>query len=150
MQGGDIGNTVVPRLVIVWENLLGLHTTKAAEAKFLSYMRFKRYKRAVGTFEINEHLARRIWDVTVRMNFSVDLVTHLGGEDFAEALSERIDRENLPLGHVWFEEPNQLARDLAYRIDIAAVFFADPRHLLTYGSKGRLLSAATPDLIGAF
>jgi hypothetical protein len=150
MQGGDIGNTVVPRLVIVFENLLGLHPTKASEAKFGSYMRFKRYKRAVDTFEINEQLARRIWDITVRMNFSVDLVTHLGGTAFAEALQERIDGENLPLGHIWYEDSTQLARNLAYRIDIAAVFFADPRYTLTYGSKGRLISASHPDIIGAF
>lgn len=150
MQGGDIDNRVVPRLVIVWEHLLGLHTSKAAEAKFSSYMRFHRYKRAVNTFDVNEQLARRIWDVTYRLNFSLDVVTHLGGEEFGEALSERLDRENLPIGHIWYEDANQLARDLAYRIDIAAVFFADPRYQLTYGSKGRLISAANPDIIGAF
>lgn len=149
MQGGDISNLVVPRLVIVWENLLGILPEKADEAKFSTYLRFHRWKRAVNVYRINEPLAQRIWDVTFRLNFSVDVVTFLGCEDFAEAVQERIDREGLPVGHVWFEEPSQLARSLAYRPDIACVFDANPHHQLTFGSKGRIISAAAPDIHGA-
>lgn len=149
MQNGDIGNTVVPRLVIVWEHLLGLLPDKADEAKFATYLRFHRWRRAVNVFAVNQALAQRIWDVTFRLNFSVDVVTFLGGEDFADAIQERIDRENLPIGHVWFEDPQQLARSLSYRPDIACVFSPDPHHLLTFGSKGRTLNPARPDLHGA-
>lgn len=149
MQGGDISNLVTPRLVVVWENLLGLLPDKTDEAKFAAYMRFRRWRRAVNTFQINEPLAQRIWDITYRMNFSVDVVTFLGGDDFADEVRERLDREGLPIGHVWFEEPHLLARSLSYRPDIACVFDADPRHTLTFGSKGRIVSAAVPDLIGA-
>lgn len=149
MQGGDISNQVVARIVIVWDNLLGILPSKPAEAKFTAYMRFKRWKKAVGSFEINEHLARGIWDLTWRYDFSVDVVTFLGGDDFAEEVEHRLDREGLPIGHVWFETPDSLARSLAYRPNVACVIHANPHHQLTFGSKGRLVSVHTPNLIGA-
>lgn len=149
MQGNDISNMVVPRLVIVWDNLLGLLPDKSAEAKVSTYLRFHRWKRAANVFVINEPLAQRIWDIVFRLNFSVDVVTYTGGEEFADALEERIGRENLPVGHVWFEDPMQLARSLAYRPDIACVFDPNPHHQFTFGSKGRIVSASAPDIIGA-
>lgn len=149
MEGGDISNLVVPRIVVVWDGLLGYLPSKPAEAKFASYTRFKRWKRAVALFEINEFMARQIWDLTWRKNFSVDVVTFTGGDAFAEALKERIeDREQLPIGHIWFEEPNNLARSLAYRPDVACVIHANHHHQLTFGSKGRLISAQNPSLLG--
>lgn len=149
MQGGDISNQVAPRLVIVFENLLGLLPSKTAEAKAASFIKFKRWNRAVNVFEINEALARRIWDVTWRLNFSVDVLTYVSPE-FAEAVEKRMEREDLPVGHVWFEEPNVLARKLAYMPHVACVYDPDPRHQFTYGSKGRIISPANPNLIGAF
>lgn len=148
MQGGDISNEVVPRLVIVFENLLGLLPSKVDEAKLASYLRFRRWKRAANLFTLNEMLAARIWDVTWRLNFSVDVITYIGPE-FAEALEHRIDREGLPVGHVWHEDPYVLARKLAYMPHVACVYDPDPRHQFTYGSKGRLVSASNPNLIGA-
>ena len=149
MQGGDIDNRVVPRLVIVWENLLGLLPNKAAEAKAASYVKFKRWNRAVNTFEINEALARRIWDVTWRYDFSVDVITYIH-EDFVEALENRLDREDIPVRSVWFTEPHVLARKLAYMPQVACIYDPNPHHQFTYGSKGRILNPAQPDLIGYF
>lgn len=150
MQGNDISNTVVPRIVLVWDGLLGIIPTKAAEAKFGAYMRIKRWKKAVKIFEINEAMARQVWDITYRKNFSVDVVTFLGGEAFGDALRERLDQENLPIGHVWYEDPDQLSRSLAYRPDTACVFHSNPQYWLTFGSKGRLVKdPADPNLIGA-
>lgn len=149
MQGGDISNQVVPRLVIVFENLLGLLPTKTAEAKAASYLRFKRWNRAVNVYEINEGLARRIWDVTWRLDFSVDVITYVS-EEFAEAVEKRLEREDLPIRSVWFTEPHLLARKLAYMPQVACIYDPDPHHVFTFGSKGRIISPADPNLIGAF
>lgn len=149
MQGGDISNEVSPRLVIVWENLLGLLPTKTHEAKVASYVKFKRWNRAVNVFELNETLAARIWDVTWRLKFSVDVITW-GTEQFADAVRERIDREDLPIGHVTAETPHVLSRKLAYMPHIAAIYSADPAHQFTFGSKGRIISPSNPQIVGAF
>jgi hypothetical protein len=149
MQGGDISNQVVARIVIVWDNLLGIIPSKPAEAKFSTYLRFKRWKKAVGLYEINEHLARGIWDLTWRHDFAVDVVTFIGGDPFAEAIEQRLEREGLPIGHVWYETPDSLARSLAYRPSVACVIHADTHHQLTFGSKGRLISPESPNLMRA-
>lgn len=149
MEGGDISNEVSPRLLIVWENLLGLLPTKTHEAKVGAYLRFKRYSRAVDVYVLNKTLADRIWDVTWRLKYSVDLITWLG-PDFATALRERIDNEDLPIAHITAENPDQFARKLAYLPHVAAIYDPDPRHRFTFGSRGRIISPTSPDLVGAF
>jgi len=149
MQGGDISNEISPRLLIVWENLLGLLPTKADEAKASTYLRFKRYSRAVDVFTLNAALADRIWDVTWRFKYSVDVITWLGPE-FADALRGRLDHEDLPIGHITAEDPQQFARRLAYLQHVAAIYDPDPSHRFTFGARGRIISPARPDLIGAF
>lgn len=150
MEGGDISNRVAPRLLIVFENLLGLLPSKADQAKVSSYLKFKRWKRAADVFVLNDMLAARIWDVTWRLDYSVDVLTYIGPE-FRAALEERINDEwDLPIGHVLFERPENLARKLAYMAHVAAIYDPNPSHQFTYGSRSRIISAANPDLVGAF
>jgi len=149
MERGDISNEAVPRLLLVWENLLGILPTKTHEAKAGTYLRLKRYKRAVNTFEVNETLAHRIWDITWRLKFSVDVVTWLPKE-CVEHIEAWIDRQDLPVGHVSHENPTTFARKLSYMPYVAAIYDPDPQHQFTWGAKGRIVSPANPDLIGAF
>lgn len=147
MQGGDISSEVSPRLVIAFEGMLGiLPDRSAAFAAEKIARRMRQWKRAVRTYEINEPLAHVIWDTAWRYKYMVDVVTYLG-EDFAEALTERLDTEGLPIGRVWADQPHLLARRLAHMPDVAAIF--DNTNHLMYGSKGRLLPAAPTTLIGA-
>lgn len=147
MEQGNISNEVSPRLLIVWENLLGLLPSKQHEVKARAYLKIKRHKAAVNTFVLNEELARRIWDITWRLKYSVDVITWIG-PDFATALSARIDREDLPIGHVTYEDSQQFARKLAYLQHVAAIYDPDPSHRFTWGSRGRIVSPHRPDLIG--
>lgn len=149
MQGGDISNEVSPRLLVVWENLIGLLPTKADEAKASTYLRFKRYKRAINVFELNEMAAARIWDVTWRMRYSVDVVTWLP-EECVDPIQEWIDKYDLPVGHVTNDTPQNLSRRLAYMPQVAAVYSPDDHHQFTFGSKGRIISPMKPNFIGAF
>jgi hypothetical protein len=139
VERGDISNLVVPRIVIVFDNYLGILPTKAAEAKFGTYIRFKRWKKASRQFVLNAPVSQQIWDLTWRSKFSVDVVTHLGGEEFGDAIQEWVDRYSLPVGHVWFEEADSLARSLAYRPDIACVITTNHHHQFKFGSKGRIV-----------
>lgn len=142
MQGNDLGNYVVPRDILVWEGLLGLLPdvkTQAVEAK---YRRRKKWKQAVACYEINELLARKVWDLSWRYNIRTDLITHLG-HDFGEALKERIDVEGLPFQAVWAETPHQLERRLATMVDIRTIYHPDTNRQFAYGGKGRVLTPET-------
>jgi hypothetical protein len=151
MQGGDISNEVVPRLVIAYEGMLGLlpekpdkYVTELVARKF--GRRARMAQRTVDAYEINDALARVIWDTTWRHRYTVDVVTYLG-EDAVAPLEARLDVEGLPIGRVWATTPDRLARRLPYMPDVAAVF--DNEHHLIYGSKGRMLPAVPTTLIGA-
>lgn len=151
MQGGDISNEVSPRLVVVWEGMLGIPTEQPAAiktwARKIGRNKEALLKRAVAEFEINEPLAKVIWDTVWRHQYSVDVVTYLG-DPFARALEKRLDDENLPIGRVWAAVPHLLAREIAYMPDLAAIF--DNENYMVYGSKGRTLPANATSLIGAF
>ena len=145
MEKGDISNYVEPRLIVVFEGLLGiLPIEKEKRANVLS--RLGQWKRVVDLYVINDMLARHIWDQTRRHSRQVDVVTYKGVQ-FSEAVSAKLDDEMLPIGRVWHTEPHLLARSIAWRPDIAAIYDPDPQHQLTYGSKGRLLS---PKALGEF
>jgi hypothetical protein len=147
MRGGDISATVSPRFVVVFEDLLGfppkepVHTRTRLGRK-VDHSNDARY------WEINDQLARSIWDVVSRYDYSVDVVTFIDPE-FADQIRERLDDERLPVGRVWFEQPHQLARRLAYSPDIAGVFFASPEYRFTFGSKGYPVDVASSNLMGA-
>jgi hypothetical protein len=151
MQGGDISNEVVPRLVVAFEGMLGVlpekpenYVTELVARKF--GRRARQAKRIVDAYDINDALARVIWDTTWRHRYTVDVVTYLG-EDAVEALEARLDVEGLPIGRVWATTPERLSRRLPYMPDVAAVF--DNENHLLYGSKGRMLPAVPTTLIGA-
>ncbi|MFE4681552.1 hypothetical protein ACFRNJ_12040 [Streptomyces sp. NPDC056721] len=151
MQGGDISNEVVPRLVIAYEGMLGILPEKPeGYVQELLVRKFGRRARqaqkTVDAYEINEPLARLIWDTVWRFRYSVDVVTYLG-DDSVGPLEARLDIEGLPIGRVWSTTPERLARRLPYMPDVAAVF--DNDHHLIYGSKGRALPAVPTTLIGA-
>ena len=146
MERGDISNEVVPRLAIVFENLIGLLPTKPDQAKFTTYRKFHQYKRAVKVFQPNEMLIHRVWDITWRMHWQVEAITYLG-EEFVEPIEEWIDREDLPISSVRAYDPNLLAREIAYMPYLAAIFDPDPGHQFTFGAKGRIVGP-NDDLVG--
>lgn len=142
MRGNDLGNKVVPRDVLVWEGLLGLLPDKKIEATEAKFRRKGKWHEAVACYEVNELLARKVWDLVWRFDFELDLLTY-HGVSFAQALQERMDNENMPFRRVWSEQPNILARSLAIQPDIRTIYDPDPNHQFTYGSKGRVLQPET-------
>jgi hypothetical protein len=139
MQGNDLSNFVVARDVLVFEGLLGLIPDAKVARQEAKFREKKRWAEALACYEINELLARKIWDMVWRYSLEIDLVTyHPPG--FAKVLEERMDRENLPLRKVWSEEPNMLARRLATMPDIRTIYDPFPDHQFLYGGKGRIIS----------
>lgn len=148
MRGNDLDNIVVPRDVLVFEGLLGLVKDKKTEDQVNKWLKRKRWGRAVELFEINEMFARRIWYVAKTFSYELDVVTYIGGPEFAKALETRLqDHEHLPVKRIWFDDPNLLARRLAIDIDIRFIYDIPARSLM-YGSKGRSLLPEEHNLLG--
>lgn len=141
MRGNDLSNRVVPRDVVVWEGLVGVIPDVKIAAQEAKFRKKSKWTRAVACYEINELLARKVWQVTWQGSLQLDLLTYHGPE-FAEALEARMDRENMPFSRVWSEEPARLARSLATMVDIRTIYDPFPDHRFLYGGKGQIL---TPD-----
>lgn len=145
MQGNDLGNQVTPRDALVWEGLLGLLPDVRIVGMEAKYRKKRKWREAVSCYQVNELLARKIWQVTWDTSLRVDLITHLG-HDFAEALQERMEQESMPFQHVWHEDPNVLGRSLVLQPDIRTIYTGITDHQFTYGGKGRVLDPTTAHL----
>jgi hypothetical protein len=134
VQGGDLSNELVPRLVLVFEHLVGVVPNSLEQVKFSGFVRTRRWKRAVNVLVVNDLL---------------EVVTFLH-PDAVEPIADWIDREDLPVHRVWNTDPNKLARKIATMPDLAAIFDPDPAHQLTFGRKGRIINPAQPDILRAW
>lgn len=148
MLHGDISNRVEPRLMVVFEGLIGTHPEAKHRARYEMHKRIGNWTRAMRTFQINEPCARIIWDTVWRRSYSVDVVTFLD-EDAVDALADLLDAWGLPVGHVTYSEKAMLARSLNYRPDVVGVFHPNPADVFAFGSKGFLVDPSNPILIGA-
>lgn len=149
MQKGDISNQVSPRLLVVFENLVGLLETPTDRAKFDTYKKFHQWKRAVNLFTVNEELAKHAWDITWRYGYTLDCVTWMQDE-LADHVESWLDDQGLPFSSFRTYDPNKLARRIATMPDVAAIYDPDIRHRFLFGSKGRILSPDNPNLMGSF
>lgn len=135
MQGGDISNEVTPRLLVVFEGLIGVLPPQAARREAIA-RKMHQWSYAVSYWEIHEGIGKAIWDQVWRFHRHIDVVTFLG-KGFAEALEARLDDEQLPTGRVLSTTPDRLARQIASMPDVAAVYDPEPTRRFRYGGKGR-------------
>ena len=149
MQGGDLSNELVPRVALVFENLVGVLPNSLSRVGYESFVRTKRWKRAVNLLVVNEILARQMWHVTWHLHHQLEVVTYLH-PDAVEPIQNWIDIQYLPVHRVWYAEPNKLARQIAVMPDLAAIFDPDPQHHLRFGRKGRIINPAQPDILRAW
>lgn len=147
MEHGDLSNEVVPRLLLVWEGLLGIPplTPKISPSKrnLLSLFRKNSGEREIDSWTINEQVVHIIWDRTWRSNFSFDLVTFISPE-FGKQLKERMEEEDIPVSHVRYENINTFPRKIAFLPYVAAIYSANKDHQFTFGGKGRIIDPSDP------
>lgn len=149
MQNGDLSNKIAPRHVIVFEGgLAGLlpENKKAFQKAYGG----KRYWEAIWYWDWNPMMLAQIERVVRTMDVNIEVCTWIGHNlehhDFALAIADELDRMNVPVRSVWASDPFQLAKDLAYLPDIAAIYDPDPDHVLTFGRRGVYLT--NPSQIG--
>lgn len=143
MKGNDLSNKISPRHVIVFEGGLAHLPIERLKEYQKAYDR-KRYWDAIAYWVWNPLMLAQIERVVRTMDINVEVCTWIGSDleyhDFALAIADELDRINIPIRSVWASEPDELAKALPYLPDIAFVYDPDPKHVLTYGSRGVLLT----------
>jgi hypothetical protein len=84
-------------------------------------------------------MVRRILWLFHKKDVHIEIVTYLGDE-FAEALADWLDDEQVPVSRVWSTTPERLARGIAYMPDLHTVYDPEASRWLSYGSKGKYLT----------
>lgn len=135
VRGNDLGNTPVPRLVLVFENGIG-YLPDDRRGQWRELKAARDWDGLARLFELDQMMLRKITDLTYRYSVSVDVVTYSGPEPLADALARLLDRENVPVRVVFSSTPERMARATSFEPDIMAVYDANPGHSLVYGRKG--------------
>lgn len=135
MRNGDLSNVVVPRLVLVFEGALGF-LPEHEVGRFNAFGSRGQWDLAWGVWDLDDLACRKIWDVTFRQSYQLEVVTYVAPEEAAPALAERLDEESLPITRVTASTPARMARRLAYAPDIAYVYDANRENAFKYGSRG--------------
>jgi hypothetical protein len=120
------------RVVLVWEGVCAEPPSGKARDR-LSRLRGD-WGRIVRSWTIHEKPLQRIAWADAR-DMPVDIVT-FEGEEYCEALVERLDRMHVAVARVdWYEDAQAFARDLRVSRDIQYVVDSDPARLALYGRR---------------
>lgn len=137
MLNGDLSNQVSARILLVFEGALGFCTD---EKRFSKAASRGNWERAIGYWELNELMMRRILWLFHKKDVHTEVVTFLEG--FGDEIAELLETHDLPVHRVWSTTPEHLGRQIAYMPDLACVYDPEPQRWLMYGGKGRFLTSA--------
>lgn len=146
MRRGELSSQTLPRVYVVFENLIGLlPDAKTRLAEQLARKR-KKWNKAIDYYQLNINTSQGIRDLYWRRNFRVDVITFIDPE-FVSAIRDKLDSRSLLFGDVHYYDTDLLLADLTYDPAILAVLDPDPSRILTWGSKGRYCSPQQMNLI---
>lgn len=146
MLKGELSSETLPRIYVVFENLIGLlPNAKDRIAEQLARKR-KKWEQAADYYQLNIKTSQGMRDLYWRQHFRVDVITFIDPA-FVSAIRNRLDSRNLLFGDVHYYDTEMLLADLTYDPAIIAVMDPDPHHVLLWGSKGRYCSADQFNLI---
>lgn len=147
VEKGDISGQPTPRLLFVFEGLLGIPPHRTKGLVFVGARAFGRQSLAVAQWDLDPVMVQQLWDLFWRHSYRFDVVTFMGPQ-FAVALHQRLEQLNVPISHViTYPTPDALASALAVMPDVAAVYDGDPHRKMAFGSKGRYVSDPSRSLL---
>ncbi|UXX94025.1 hypothetical protein N7U49_21710 [Streptomyces sp. AD2-2] len=146
MIGGDLDEApLTAEVYVVWEELLGVPTTRYSVRRFHSRLRWRRPRAALALYKTNQAAVRALWDLW-EADQRVAVVTYLPVAAVG-ALAERLDREHVPHTRLVVSQPRDMSRLIALLDDVARIFHGFPEHNLLYGPKGFLVPPQAPELM---
>lgn len=141
MKGNDIAGTVAPRILILFEGVVGFITSEG-EAAFQRCLDQEKWLEAARCWMLNDLTLAKLADLGRRLSVNVELVTYAGPQEFADALEVIIaDQENVPIRRVMASTPERTARRATFAQDIISVYDPEPVRSMAYGRKGRHLTS---------
>lgn len=133
MEHGDLSNRVEPKIMVVFENLIG---TCEDERKAEKYMKRGNWAKAREQWRLNQLTLARLSYLTMRKHMNITAVTFVPYPDMAGEFQSMLDDAGMSI-EVEYHQPEILARQVAYKDDITAIYDPARERRLFFGRKGR-------------
>lgn len=143
MEGGDISNHILPKSLVVWENLIGIPPNTPLRMRSQLFGRVGKWEIAVNSYRPNSLAVAELIRVTYGGGRNVDLVTFLPKEA-EHYVQVWLETWNIP-GRVEATTPTELARNIVYWPNVVRIYDPDESHGFTYGGRGRHVNPYAPD-----
>lgn len=136
MRKGELSNEVLPKVYVVFEDLIGSLTTPKDRLSFQVLMKRRKWEEAVNLFDISLYSKQSLVNIHWIHNFRVDVVTFLD-KNLVPAIRGVLDKRSLLFGDVLYYKVPELSASLTMDPSILAVLDPDPARYLTWGGRGR-------------
>lgn len=124
MQGGDLDNTPIPRIYIVFE---GTIVKRPEKPSITDRVLARRH-----ALEVDPEVRTRLWDAWQRLGVRFDAVTF---DHKADDVQSFVDRENLPITSVYaFDSREEFVAGLSHMPWVHTVI--DHERPMAYGGRG--------------
>jgi hypothetical protein len=141
MQSGDISGTSAPRLIVVFEGIIG-ELDKVNREAWNNYAKQGQWRQAIRCWTINDLALAKLTYLCRNQSVNIEVATFAGPVEFADELEiYLVDEENVPIRKVLASTPARTARRATFAVDITTVYDTNPARVLTYGRKGRHITS---------
>jgi len=138
MLGGDLSNKTAPRVLIVFEGLIG-HLPADKVDEYVKYKEQGLWDSVIFQFTLNNAVLNKILYLTWQSDYNFHVVTWFPKEA-AAVIQEKLEELSIPVRSVFSSTPEKLAKMLVNNPDIVAVYDVVHQHVLTFGSKAKLVT----------
>lgn len=156
MLGNDISNVGLPAIVVIFDDLIGVRAAgpppgyQPPGTTLLDKIANRLHRTPPPPafhWEVDRLVAAALQRLFDTGSVNIDVVEFC---DQVATITTLLDEAYVPYRSLQHTRPDHLARDLALRPDIAAVYHPYPEHGLKYGSRGRLVTPHLRTMIGMF
>lgn len=144
MERGNLSNERAPKLVFVFDGLVG--RIPEDEEKVAARLRKRgKWDQLARVYEVDTKMGAHLWDITWRSPFSFDIVSfETDAEQWYEALERLLERANVPFSRLEvYADPNDFAQHMVYAPNILRVYHSNPSWWAKFGDKGEVITDAT-------
>lgn len=141
MQNGNLSNRTAPRVLLVFEGLLG-YLPPGKVAEYEKHVAAEQWNSVIYQFQLDNNLINRILYLTWSSDYNFHVVTWFPPLA-ATVIADRLDELSVPVRSVFSSTPEKLAKILVNNPDIVTVYDTVHQHVLTFGSKAKLVTNAS-------
>jgi hypothetical protein len=139
LLNGDLSNRTAPRVLIVFEGLIG-NLPAAKVPDYEKYVAEERWDEVIYQFDFNSSVLNRILYLTWNADYNFHVVTWFPPAA-ATAIEAKLEELSIPVRSVFSTTPEKLAKILVNNPDIVTVYDVVHQHVLTFGSKAQLVTS---------